>query len=95
MNTGRIILQFSDSQRQKWGGYSDMLELLMKIPKDTMRSGIVDQSIDNEPRLERKNGQWPRLVPVLLSSRKQREIINIYWASRLMTMKISLYKYGL
>jgi len=72
-----------------------MLALLMKILKDTMKSWIVDQSIDYVPRLERRNGQWPRLVPFLLSSRKQQEILNIYWASRLMTMKISLYKYGL
>jgi hypothetical protein len=29
-----------------------MLELLMKILKDTMKSGIVDQSIDYVTRLE-------------------------------------------
>lgn len=76
------------------GGYSDMLELLMKILKDTMRSEIVDQSIDYAHRMPR-SGQWQKLVPFLLSSRKQSEILKIYWASRLVIMKISLYKYGL
>jgi len=48
-----------------------MLELMMKILKDTMRSEIVDQSTDYAPRLGKRSGQWPRLVPFLLSSQKQ------------------------
>lgn len=73
MNTGRIILRFSDLQRKNGGegGYSDTLEFLMKILKDTMMSEIVDQSIDYGPRFGRRSGQWPRLIPFLLSSQKQ------------------------
>jgi len=48
-----------------------MLELLMKILKDTMRSEIVDRSTDYAPRLGKRSGQWPRQVPFLLPSPKQ------------------------
>jgi hypothetical protein len=64
------IFRFTKKKRGR-GGYSDILELLMKILKDTMMSEIVDQSIDYAPRLRRRSGQWPRLVTFLLSSQKQ------------------------
>jgi len=89
------ILIFRITKKKMGGGYSDMLELLMKILKDTMRSEIVDHSIDYAPRLGRRSGHWPRLVPFLLSSQKQWEILTVYWASRLAITKIYLYKYGL